>query len=195
MELISDAQLPTKFGDFIIEIYQNKTSGLEHYVLKINTNKEAVPLVRIHSECTTGDIFGSLRCDCQDQLHHALAAIYENGNGALIYLKNHEGRGIGIANKIKAYQLQEQGFNTYEANEKLGLPADARNYQDAISILQLLGFDTIQIITNNPLKQKALADAGIIFTTIHAPAKINEHNQNYIDQKIQLGHHQINIQL
>ena len=193
MELISEAQLPTKFGNFTIKDFKNPISLVEHYVLQTNEVEGIIPMVRIHSECATGDIFGSLRCDCQSQLHHALASIAQNKNGAVVYLKNHEGRGIGISNKIKAYHLQEQGLNTYEANEALGLPADDRNYDDAISILKMLGYTSITLITNNPLKEAAVKAAGISFTTQHVPAKVNQHNQAYLDAKINIGHHHIKL--
>jgi GTP cyclohydrolase II len=140
MELISEAQLPTKSGNFTIKVFKNPISLEEHFVLQNSENETVTPMVRIHSECATGDIFGSLRCDCQDQLHQALELIAANKNGAVIYLKNQEGRGIGISNKIKAYHLQEQGLNTYEANEALGLPVDARNYDDATARIKLSEF-------------------------------------------------------
>jgi GTP cyclohydrolase II len=150
-------------------------------------------MVRIHSECATGDIFGSLRCDCQDQLHQALEIIAANKNGAVIYLKNQEGRGIGISNKIKAYHLQEQGLNTYEANEALGLPIDARNYDDATAILKILGYTSITLITNNPLKEAAVKASGITFTTHHVNSATNEHNQAYLNAKINIGQHHIKL--
>ena len=193
MELISEAQLPTKFGNFTIKVFKNPDSLVEHYVLQTNEADDVIPMVRIHSECATGDIFGSLRCDCQDQLHAALALIAQNKNGAVVYLKNQEGRGIGISNKIKAYHLQEQGLNTYEANEKLGLPLDARNYDDAISILKILGYTSITLITNNPSKEEAVKAAGIAFTTHHISASVNAHNKAYIDAKINIGHHHIKL--
>ena len=193
MKLISEAQLPTKFGNFTIKVFKNPISLVEHFVLQNSENETVIPMVRIHSECATGDIFGSLRCDCQDQLHQALELIADNKNGAVIYLKNQEGRGIGISNKIKAYHLQEQGLNTYEANEALGLPADDRNYDDAISILKMLGYTSITLITNNPLKEAAVKAAGISFTTQHVPAKVNQHNQAYLDAKINIGHHHIKL--
>ena len=193
MELISEAQLPTKFGNFTIKVFKNPDSLVEHYVLQTNEADDVIPMVRIHSECATGDIFGSLRCDCQDQLHAALALIAQNKNGAVVYLKNQEGRGIGISNKIKAYHLQEQGLNTYEANEKLGLPLDARNYDDAISILKILGYTFITLITNNPAKEEAVKAAGIAFTTHHINASVNAHNKAYIDAKINIGHHHIKL--
>lgn len=193
MELISEAQLPTKFGNFIIKVFKNPDSLVEHYVLQAIESDDVTPIVRIHSECATGDIFGSLRCDCQDQLHAALALIAQNKNGAVVYLKNQEGRGIGISNKIKAYHLQEQGLNTYEANEELGLPLDARNYDDAISILKILGYTSITLITNNPAKEEAIKAAGIAFTTHHISASVNAHNKAYIDAKINIGHHHIKL--
>lgn len=193
MELISEAQLPTKFGNFTIKVFKNPDSLVEHYVLQTNETDDVTPMVRIHSECATGDIFGSLRCDCQDQLHAALSLIAQNKNGAVVYLKNQEGRGIGISNKIKAYHLQEQGLNTYEANEKLGLPLDARNYDDAISILKILGYTSITLITNNPAKEEAVKSAGIAFTTHHISASVNAHNKAYIDAKINIGQHHIKL--
>lgn len=193
MELISEAQLPTKFGNFTIKVFKNPDSLVEHYVLQTNESDDVTPMVRIHSECATGDIFGSLRCDCQDQLHAALALIAENKNGAVVYLKNQEGRGIGISNKIKAYHLQEQGLNTYEANEELGLPIDARNYDDAISILKILGYTSISLITNNPAKEEAVKAAGIAFTTHHISASVNKYNKAYIDAKINIGQHHIKL--
>jgi GTP cyclohydrolase II len=193
MELISEAQLPTKFGNFTIKVFKNPVSLVEHYVLQTNESDDVTPMVRIHSECATGDIFGSLRCDCQDQLHESLALIANNKNGAVIYLKNQEGRGIGISNKIKAYHLQEQGLNTYEANEELGLPLDARTYDDAISILKILGYTSITLITNNPAKEEAVKAAGIAFTTHHICASVNAHNKAYIDAKINIGQHHIKL--
>ena len=193
MELISEAQLPTKFGNFTIKVFKNPISLVEHYVLQTNEVGDVTPMVRIHSECATGDIFGSLRCDCQDQLHESLSLIANNKNGAVIYLKNQEGRGIGISNKIKAYHLQEQGLNTYEANEELGLPLDARTYDDAISILKILGYRSITLITNNPAKEEAVKAAGITFTTHHISASVNAHNKAYIDAKINIGQHHIKL--
>lgn len=193
MELISEAQLPTKFGNFTIKVFKNPISLVEHYVLQSNDVGDVTPMVRIHSECATGDIFGSLRCDCQDQLHESLSLIANNKNGAVVYLKNQEGRGIGISNKIKAYHLQEQGLNTYEANEALGLPLDARNYDDAISILKILGYTSITLITNNPAKEEAVKAAGIAFTTHHISAAVNAHNKAYIDAKINIGQHHIKL--
>ena len=154
---------------------------------------ENTPIVRIHSECLTGDVFGSLRCDCQQQLHNSLSLIAENGNGYLIYLKGHEGRGIGIGNKIAAYSLQEQGHNTYEANEKLGFPRDNRNYIDAIWMLKSLNIDNFQLISNNPEKIQSLTEAGFNFDILQSPVLTNEMNQQYLSDKIKLGNHNLKL--
>ena len=142
---VSKSLLPTSFGNFDIEVYENILSGDEHVLISMKNNSNK-PIVRIHSECLTGDIFGSLRCDCQQQLHNALSLIAENGHGYIVYLKGQEGRGIGIGNKIAAYALQEKGLNTYEANEKLGLPKDNRNYIEAIWMLKALSIDNFYLI-------------------------------------------------
>ncbi len=189
---ISRSSLPTEFGKFEIEVFQNKLSGREHVMVSMNIiNKKAI--VRIHSECLTGDVFGSLRCDCQQQLHNSLSLIAENGNGYLIYLKGHEGRGIGLGNKIAAYSLQEQGHNTYEANEKLGLPKDNRNYVEAIWMLKSQNIDHFDFISNNPEKIKALEEAGFTFDVLQSPVMTNEMNQQYLFDKIKLGNHNLKL--
>jgi len=187
---VSKAELPTSFGDFEIEVFENILTGVEHVLISMKKS-ENKPIVRIHSECLTGDIFGSLRCDCQQQLHTALSLIAQNGHGYIVYLKGQEGRGIGIGNKIAAYALQEQGLNTYEANEKLGLPKDARNYIDATWILKAMHIDDFYLMSNNPLKIKALTDAGFIFNILQVPVTSNEKNTQYLNDKIDLGKHTI----
>jgi len=189
---ISKSSLPTPFGNFEIEIFQNKLTSREHVLISMKKN-ENKPIVRIHSECLTGDVFGSLRCDCQQQLHNSLSLIAENGNGYLIYLKGHEGRGIGLGNKIAAYSLQEQGHNTYEANEKLGFPRDNRNYIDAIWMLKSLKIDSFQLISNNPEKIKSLIEAGFNFDILQSPVLTNEMNQQYLSDKIKLGNHNLKL--
>jgi 3,4-dihydroxy 2-butanone 4-phosphate synthase / GTP cyclohydrolase II len=149
------------------------------------------PIVRIHSECLTGDIFGSLRCDCQQQLHNAMSLIAENGHGYIVYLKGQEGRGIGIGNKIAAYNLQEQGLNTYEANEKLGLPKDARNYIDAIWLLKAQHIDDFYLMSNNPEKANALINAGFKFNILQVGVTTTIQNQQYLDDKVEIGKHTI----
>jgi len=189
--LISSSTLPTAFGEFNIDVFKNTLTGMEHSVLSIQKNKNNNPLIRIHSECLTGDAFHSLKCDCGKQLNDALAEIAHHGYGYLIHLKGHEGRGIGIGNKIATYELQKQGLNTYEANEQLGFQADARNYQDAIDILHHYKIKNGELITNNPLKLEAVAKAGIVLKQYIIPSKYNDYNKNYLDSKKQFAQHSI----
>ena len=185
---VSKSALPTLFGNFDIEVYENILTGVELVLISMRKT-ENKPIVRIHSECMTGDIFGSLRCDCQQQLHSALSLIAENGHGYIIYLKGQEGRGIGIGNKIAAYALQEQGLNTYEANEKLGLPKDNRNYLEAIWMFKALSINDFYLMSNNPEKVKALKNANFNFDVLQVPVTSTEQNQKYLSDKIQFGHH------
>ncbi len=189
--LIASSTLPTAFGEFNIEVFKNTLTGMEHSVLLIQKNKDKSPLIRIHSECITGDAFHSLKCDCGKQLNDALSAIAQHGHGYLIHVKGHEGRGIGIGNKIATYELQKKGLNTYEANEQLGFQADARNYQDAIEILQHYKIKDGALITNNPLKLEAVAKAGITLKQYILPSKYNDYNKNYLDSKKQFAQHSI----
>lgn len=189
--LISGSILPTEFGDFTIEVFKNTLTGMEHSVLSTQKNRDVTPLIRIHSECLTGDAFHSLKCDCGKQLTDALAAIAKRGHGYLIHLKGHEGRGIGIGNKIATYELQYKGLNTYEANEQLGFQADARNYQDAIDILQHYQISHGELITNNPLKLEAVNKAGIALKQFVIPSKYNEHNTHYLETKKHFAQHSI----
>lgn len=187
---VSKSQLPTNFGNFDIEVFENILTKEEHVLISMK-NSQNKPIIRIHSECLTGDIFGSLRCDCQQQLHSALSLIAENGHGYIVYLKGQEGRGIGIGNKIAAYALQEQGLNTYEANEKLGLPADSRNYIDAIWMLKAMHIDNFYLLSNNPDKKYALQNAGFTFDILQVGVTPTSHNQQYLSDKIELGKHTI----
>ena len=189
---VAKSTLPTSFGEFEIEVFENILTGVEQVMISMKKTDNQ-PIVRIHSECLTGDIFGSLRCDCQQQLHNAMSLIAENGHGYIVYLKGQEGRGIGIGNKIAAYQLQEQGLNTYEANEKLGLPMDARNYTDAIWMLKALHIDQFYLMSNNPLKIKALTDSGFTFNILQVPVTSNEKNKQYLNDKIELGKHTLKL--
>ena len=188
--LVSKASLPTSFGEFEIEVFENILTGKEQVIISMKKS-ENKPIVRIHSECLTGDIFGSLRCDCQEQLHSALSLIAENGHGYIIYLKGQEGRGIGIGNKIAAYAIQEKGLNTYEANEKLGLSKDSRSYIDAIWILKALNIDDFFLITNNPEKINAITKARFSFNILQVGVTSTSHNQQYLSDKIELGKHTI----
>lgn len=176
-------------GDFTMTVFENDLDSAEHFALvKAPLFANQVPLVRIHSECITGDVFGSCKCDCGQQLQDSLALIAAEG-GVLIYLRQ-EGRGIGLANKLKAYALQEQGLDTVEANLELGLPADDRDYAIAYQILKFLGIDVLSLITNNPSKLNALSCYGIqIMERITIETRVTPENQGYLHtKKEKLGH-------
>ena len=191
MELIAEAQLPTEFGLFKSLVFENKKTKEAHVVLFMDSEKSNKPMVRFHSECLTGDVFGSVRCDCKAQLTNALEQIAKNKHGYLIYLKGHEGRGIGIGQKIAAYALQDQGENTFQANLSLGLPEDARNYQDAIAILKHLHVNQFSFITNNPDKVAAIQEAGFQFEQMIVPPFVTEQNKNYLQDKATIANHKI----
>jgi 3,4-dihydroxy 2-butanone 4-phosphate synthase/GTP cyclohydrolase II len=191
MELIAQAQLPTAFGLFKSMVFQNKNTKEAHVVLCMDSEKSNQPIVRFHSECLTGDVFGSVRCDCKAQLMNALEQIAKNKHGYLIYLKGHEGRGIGIGQKIAAYALQDKGENTFQANISLGLPEDDRNYQDAIAILRELHVDDFSFITNNPDKISAIQAAGFKFEQIVVPPFVTEQNKKYLQDKANIANHKI----
>jgi len=187
---VSKSSLPTRFANFEMEVFKNTLTGSEHLLVSLKHNQE-VPLVRIHSECLTGDVFGSLRCDCQQQLMSSLAAIAAQGHGHVVYLRGHEGRGIGIGNKVASYALQEKGHNTYEANELLGLPKDNRSFTDAIWMIKSLGLGDFELISNNPAKINAMQDAGFKFVVKQLPVEANPYNQQYLEDKINLGNHRL----
>jgi len=162
----------------------------DHVIIAFNPQIASVPTyLRIHSECFTGDVLGSQRCDCGEQLKAAMNLIVEKGSGYIIYLRNHEGRGIGLAEKIRAYQLQDRGLDTVEANIALGHQVDAREWSDAVEILAELGIKRVVLMTNNPEKIQALSAAGIEATAHSLPIAANEFNQKYLDTKAtKLGH-------
>ncbi|NPB07999.1 MAG: bifunctional 3,4-dihydroxy-2-butanone-4-phosphate synthase/GTP cyclohydrolase II [Aquificae bacterium] len=191
VERVASAHLPTPWGTFKIHAYRHKLTGEEQVALTMGEWKEEEPvLVRVHSECLTGDVFRSFRCDCRPQLEKALEMIAKEGKGVLVYILGHEGRGIGIANKIKAYELQEKGYDTVEANEKLGYPPDLRDYGIGAQILRDLGVRKMKLMTNNPRKIVALEGFGLEVVE-RVPIKIepNEHNRVYLQvKKDKLGH-------
>jgi 3,4-dihydroxy 2-butanone 4-phosphate synthase/GTP cyclohydrolase II len=187
---VADARLPTPFGEFRIIGYRNDVDGAEHVALVYGdvAGKQQV-LVRMHSKCLTGDVFGSARCDCGWQLHSAMRMIAEAGTGVVVYL-DQEGRGIGLLNKLKAYELQDQGHDTVEANEKLGFKPDLRNYGIGAQILLDLGLSSIRVLTNNPMKLVGLEGYGleIVERLPIVPAPSDE-NRAYLDVKRdKLGH-------
>lgn len=190
----ASSPLQTAYGEFTISIYKSTQDNKEHIALiKGNIEETPTPLVRVHSQCLTGDTFLSLKCDCHEQLHQSLKLISEAGVGILIYL-NQEGRGIGLTNKIKAYALQEKGLDTAEANLALGLPADSRDYEIAADILKDLNTPTINLLTNNPDKIKQMEKHGItVETQIPLETTPNEFNKKYLLTKKQKFHHQLNI--
>jgi len=191
VERVATAHLPTPWGTFKIHAYRHKLTGEEQVALTMGEWKEEEPvLVRVHSECLTGDVFRSMRCDCRPQLEKALEMIAKEGKGVLVYILGHEGRGIGIADKIKAYELQEKGLDTVEANEKLGYPADLRDYGVGAQILRDLGVRKMRLMTNNPRKIVALEGFGLEVVE-RVPIKIepNRHNEFYLKvKKDKLGH-------
>lgn len=183
--------IPTTFGgDMRIIAYENDLDNLTHIALiKGDIDPEKPTLVRVHSECMTGDIFGSLKCDCRDQLHKALEMIDKEGSGVLLYLRQ-EGRGIGLVNKLKAYELQRQGYDTVEANEKLGFDADMRDYGVGAQMLVDLGIKKMRLMTNNPKKMIGLEGYGLsVVEQCPIEVETNKHNIGYLEcKKLKMGH-------
>ncbi len=186
---VASATLPTTYGEYTLHVY-NDADGQEHVALTVGEVADGRPvLTRLHSECLTGDVFASQRCDCGEQLEWTLAHLQEAGRGALLYLRQ-EGRGIGLANKIRAYALQEQGLDTVDANLALGLPADRRDYRLAAEMLRDLGIRSVTLLTNNPQKIRGLERHGIlVLERLPVPVTPNCHNQFYLETKRRrMGH-------
>lgn len=189
LEKIAESKLPTPLAEFRITVFRGPDEK-EHVVIALgDLSGDEAPLVRVHSECLTGDALFSLRCDCGFQLQSALSSIAAAGRGAVLYLRQ-EGRGIGLGNKIRAYALQDQGVDTVDANHQLGFPADARDYGLAIELLQQLGLKRIRLMTNNPRKLDALSSEGIeIVERVPVQSGVNPHNEAYLRAKAsKLGH-------
>ncbi|MFT3916052.1 MAG: GTP cyclohydrolase II [Anaeromyxobacteraceae bacterium] len=192
VELYAEAPLPTERGLFRTVVFRETGTGQEHVAMVMGDvssgDGEHVP-VRVHSECLTSEVLGSLKCDCKAQLDRALELVAKRGRGVVLYLRQ-EGRGIGLGNKIRAYALQAQGHDTYVANRMLGFPDDLRRYDVAADMLRLLGVRSIDLITNNPLKLAGLRELGIpVRRRIGLPSPANPHNRGYLETKrAQTGH-------
>jgi 3,4-dihydroxy 2-butanone 4-phosphate synthase/GTP cyclohydrolase II len=201
VERVAETRLPTKHGEFTAYGYKITVDGSEHMALVRGDLSAALAagepiLTRVHSECLTGDVFGSERCDCGPQLDESLARIVEEGTGIVVYLRGHEGRGIGLAAKLQAYQLQENGRDTVDANLDLGLPADARHYGAATQILRDLGVTNVRLITNNPDKCTSLADYGVaVAERVALDTHVNENNAAYLRTKAERMGHTIDLDI
>lgn len=189
--LVADVDLPTEFGEFRALGYRSDIDGTEHIALIAGDIGDGHDiLVRVHSECLTGDVLGSLKCDCGPQLHAAMRNVAEEGRGVVLYVKGHEGRGIGLLDKLRAYELQQKGLDTVDANLELGLPADARDYGTGAQILADLGVKSMRLLTNNPTKRAGLEGYGLsIVERVPLLIEPNDHNARYMTTKIdRMGH-------
>jgi len=194
IEHILDVKMPTKVGDFDLHLFREINSGKEHLALVKGewTENEAI-LTRVHSSCMTGDIFGSCRCDCGPQLDKSMELIEEEGKGVIIYM-NQEGRGIGLLNKLRAYKLQEEGYDTLEANIKLGFKGDERDYGIGAQILRYLKVKKMKLMSNNPTKRTGLIGYGLeIIENIPLEIESNEHNELYLKAKRDKMGHSLNL--
>lgn len=191
--LFGSKKIPTKYGDFEIYAYEHEVSGEHHIALVMGEVSEGEPvLCRIHSECLTGDVFGSKKCDCGQQLDAAMKSIADEGRGILIYMRQ-EGRGIGLVNKIRAYALQDQGHDTIEANLALGFPADLREYYECKQIFDDLGVSQLRLMTNNPLKVESMNKYGLdIVERIPLQMEAFTEDESYLKTKQEKMHHYLN---
>jgi GTP cyclohydrolase II len=190
VRLYSQADVPTEYGTFRLIVYREHDAGIEHCaIVRGDVRGGQSVLARVHSECFTGEVLHSLKCDCREQLDQALQRIAETERGLVVYLRQ-EGRGIGLGNKIRAYALQQQGADTVDANVRLGLPADARRYHMAAEILDDLGVNSIALMTNNPAKVDALrADGVVVSRRVAMAINANDHNRDYLTTKnLRMGH-------
>jgi len=194
IERLIDVKMPTEYGNFDLYAYRETNSGKEHLALVKGTwDKDEAVLVRVHSSCITGDIFGSCRCDCGPQLHKAMEMIEKEGKGAIIYM-NQEGRGIGLTNKLRAYKLQEEGYDTLEANLKLGFKGDERDYGIGAQIIRDLGIVKMRLMSNNPTKRTGLVGYGLeIVDNVALEIASNEHNELYLQTKRDKMGHTLNL--
>lgn len=193
-EIPSEARLPTRYGDFNIRVFHESETGLDHVALSMGDMAGPDPvLMRVHSECLTGDAFGSIRCDCGPQLDAAMRQISEKGWGVILYLRQ-EGRGIGLHAKIQAYHLQDKGADTLDANLMLGLPADARNYRIASTMLSALGVKDVCLLSNNPDKAKQLKEYGInVAERVPLVVGVVTENRDYLKTKADRMGHKIDL--
>jgi 3,4-dihydroxy 2-butanone 4-phosphate synthase/GTP cyclohydrolase II len=194
VERVVDVHLPTEIGDFQLHAFKDKNTDQDHLALVKGTwEKDESILVRVHSSCLTGDIFGSCRCDCGPQLHKAMELIEKEGKGVIIYM-NQEGRGIGLVNKLKAYKLQEEGYDTFEANVKLGFKPDERDYGVGAQMLRDLGVSKMKLMSNNPKKRTGLIGYGLeIVENVPLEIKSNAFNENYLQTKKDKFGHNLNL--
>ncbi|HET9519189.1 MAG TPA: bifunctional 3,4-dihydroxy-2-butanone-4-phosphate synthase/GTP cyclohydrolase II [Actinoplanes sp.] len=191
VEHVVETRMPTEHGEFVAQGYRGIADGAEHIALVYGDLGDGTDvLVRVHSECLTGDVFGSLRCDCGPQLDAALARVAEEGRGVVLYMRGHEGRGIGLLHKLRAYQLQDQGVDTVDANLQLGLPADARDFGTGAQVLYDLGVRSMRLLTNNPAKRAGLQGYGLTITgRVALPTRTHPENVRYLRTKRdRMGH-------
>lgn len=191
----AEARLPTRHGEFIAHVYRSLEDGTEHMALVMGEPRDQQNvLVRLHSECLTGDILGSMRCDCGEQLDQAMTVIAKAGQGVVVYLRGHEGRGIGLTHKMHAYCLQDQGHDTVDANLELGLPVDSRNYDIGVQILMDLGIRSLRLLSNNPHKVEELENSQLeVVERVPLLVSPNPENMNYLLTKQQRLGHQLGI--